>query len=200
MIPLMFIQLLWIGIWQWFSPPAQSQSYQAALVESSSFVLKGSSNLSDFKLVYTGSLGKTINAEVSKNEYEMNIRASRPLNLKVEGFKSTNSFITKDFQKMLNVEIFPDLVIDPISVWQQKGKPGTVYALVFLTIAGCKKTETLALTLKEQKDNNILCAGVHKISLKKYALEAPKKAFGAVHVKDEVAIDMVLNLQFKKTK
>ncbi len=200
MIPMVFIKLLWAGLLYWFSLNATAQQYQAGLAEGSSFVLKGSSNLSDFKLTYTGSFGGNISAQVSRNEYEMNIRTNRPINLVVGAFKSTNAYITKDFQKMLNVEVFPHLVIDPITVWQQKGKPGIVYAQVFLTIAGCKKAETLSLSLKEQKDNRVVCSGSHKISLKKYALTAPKKAFGAVQVKDEVTIDMVLNLQYKKTK
>lgn len=200
MITMVSIKLLWTGLLYWFCLNTSAQTYQAGLAEGSSFVLRGSSNLSDFKLTYTGSYGGSINAQINKNEYEMNIKANRSLNLKVEAFKSTNAYITKDFQKMLQAETFPDLMIEPISVWQQKDRPGIVCALISLSIAGQRKTETVFLKLKEQKDNAILCAGAHKISLKKYSLTAPKKAFGAVQVKDEVTIDMVLNLQYKKVK
>ncbi|GAB3419753.1 YceI family protein [Niabella aquatica] len=195
---MLLIKFLWCGLLYFFFNEASAQTYQASLLEGSAFTLKGSSNINEFRLVYTGSLRSTNKVQVKKEEARLNVKPGDGLHLNVLDFKSPNSYITKDFRKMLQADIYPTLSIEPLSVWLQKNQPGKVAALINLTIAGCTRQEVITLTLTEQKATALQCKGSHVISLKKYELTAPKKALGAVQVNDNVTIDMRLNLQYKK--
>ena len=192
------IKLIWVGLIYWFCPNAAAQAYQATLSDGSAFVLKGSSNINEFKLAYTGDFGNTNKVHIEKDNNKTNVKSIHTLNLKVEHFISANTYITKDFRKMLRADTYPNLSIEPLNVWLQKNQPNKVTALINLTIAGCTKQELINLILTDQKANQIQCKGTHRISLKRYGLQAPKKALGAVQVKDEVDIATLLNLQYKK--
>lgn len=195
---MLLIKFLWCGLLYFFFNGASAQTYQASLSEGSIFTLKGSSNVNEFKLVYTGGLGNTNKVQVKKEEARLSVTSANALNLSVMDFKSSNNYITKDFRKMLRAEVYPTLSIEPVSIWKQKNQPGKIAALINLTIAGCTRQEIVTLTLTEQKTASLQCKGSHVISLKKYELTAPKKAWGTVQVNDNVTIDMLLNLQFKK--
>jgi len=181
-------------------PGFPAQTFQTSIVDGSSFTLRGSSNINKFELVYTGNLERTNKVQVEKESTRINMKSGSGVNLKVADFKSANTYITKDFRKMLRADTYPNLVIEPVSAWKPKNQAGTLCVLINLTIAGCTHQETISLNLTQQDATALQCKGTHKISLKKYALAAPKKALGAVQVNDEVAIDMFLKLQFKKIK
>ncbi len=197
---MLLLKFIWLGFFYWLMPTLPAQTYQTTLVDGSSFTLKGSSNINKFELVYTGDLGKTNKVQVEREDNKLNMKSGSGVNLKVDDFKSPNAYITKDFRKMLRADTYPDLVIEPVSVWKTKGQAGIVCVLINLTIAGCTRQETISLNLTKQDATALQCKGSHKISLKRYALAAPKKALGAVQVSDEVAIDMLLKLQYRKIK
>ncbi|MCH5715738.1 YceI family protein [Niabella hibiscisoli] len=197
---MLLVKFIWVSFFYWLMPDLPAQTFQTTIVEGSTFTLKGSSNINKFELVYTGNLAKTNKVQVEREPTRMNMKSGSGVSLKVEDFKSTNAYITKDFRKMLRADTYPNLVIEPVSVWKLKNLAGTVCVLINLTIAGCTHQETISLNLTQQDATALQCKGIHKISLKKYALAAPKKALGAVQVNDEVAIDMLLKLQFKKIK
>ncbi|WP_114790048.1 YceI family protein [Niabella yanshanensis] len=197
---MLLAKYIWFGFFYWLMPVLPAQTYQTTLVEGSSFTLKGSSNINKFELVYTGDLGKTNKVQVEREDSKMNMKSGSGVNLKVGDFKSSNAYITKDFRKMLRADTYPNLVIEPVSVWKPKAQATIVCVLVNLTIAGCTRQETISLDLTKQDATALQCKGSHKISLKRYALAAPKKALGAVQVHDEVAIDMLLKLQYRKIK
>lgn len=197
---MVLLKFIWMGFFYWLMPVLPAQTYQATLAEGSSFTLKGSSNINKFELAYTGELGKTNKVQVENMDSKLTMKSGSGVNLKVADFKSTNTYITKDFRKMLKADTYPNLVIEPVSVWKHKGQAGLVCVLINLTIAGCTRQETINLNLTRQDATVLQCKGVHKISLKRYALDAPKKALGTVQVSDEVAIDMLLKLQYKKIK
>ncbi|MGC4233908.1 MAG: hypothetical protein QM594_13095 [Niabella sp.] len=191
------IKFLWCGVLYFFFSGATAQTYQASVSEGSTFTLNGSSNINEFRLVYTGGFGSGSKVRIKKEESRLNVKANA-LNLSILDFKSANSYITKDFRKMLRADVHPALSIEVLSVWLQKNQPARISALINLTIAGCTKQEIITLAITEQKDTFLQCKGNHAISLKKYALVAPKKALGAVQVNDNVTIDMLLNLQYKR--
>lgn len=195
---MLLVQFIWLGFFYWLMPTLPAQTYQTTLVEGSSFTLKGSSNINKFELVYTGDLGKTNKVQVERADSKLNMRSGSGVNLKVDDFKSANAYITKDFRKMLRANTYPNLVIEPVSVWKPKAPAGMVCVLVNLTIAGCTRQETISLNLTQQDATALQCKGSHQISLKRYSLAAPKKALGTVQVHDEVAIDMLLKLQYRK--
>lgn len=197
---MLLAKLLWLGFFYWLMPGLPVQTYQTTLADGSGFTLKGSSNINKFELVYTGDLGKTNKVQVETEENRMHMRPGSGVNLRVEDFKSSNAYITKDFRKMLRADTYPNLVIEPVSVWKPKTQTGMVCVLINLTIAGCTRQETLSLKLAQQNATTIQCKGTHQISLKKYALTAPRKALGAVQVSDEVTIDLLLKLQYQKIK
>ncbi len=197
---MLLVKFIWLSFFYWLMPALTAQTYQTTLAEGSSFTLKGSSNINQFELVYTGGMGKTNNVQVEKADSKLNMQSGSGVSLKVEDFKSSNAYITKDFRKMLRADTYPNLVIEPVTVWKPKGAAGTVCVLINLTIAGCTRQETISLSLTRQDATFIQCKGSHKISLKRYALTAPKKALGTIQVHDNVAIDMLLKLQYKKVK
>ena len=197
---MLFTKMIWFGLLFFCGSAAFSQTYQAVLTEGSSFILRGSSNVNKFSLVYKGNLNNADNVKVQTVSNRMNVKASKALSLKVHDFESSNSYITRDFRKMLRAETYPFLSIEPVSFWHQKDQPGIICALVNITIAGCTRQETISLSMINQNSSSALCRGSHNISLKRYQLAAPKKALGAVQVNDEVVIDMQLGIQFKKTK
>lgn len=197
---MLLVKFIWLGFFYWLMPYFPAQTYQTTLMDGSSFTLKGSSNINKFELVYTGDLDKTNKVQVEKEERKMNLKSGSGVNLKVQDFKSANTYITKDFRKMMKADTYPNLVIEPVCIWKSATQTGIVCVLINLTIAGCTRQETIRLTLAQQDAATLQCKGVHHISLKKYALAAPKKALGAVQVNDEVAIDMLLKLQYKKLK
>ncbi len=163
------------GCLYWLIPYLPAQTYQTTIMDGSSFTLKGSSNINKFELVYTGTLGKTNNVQVEKEETRITMKSGSGVNLKVDDFKSANAYITKDFRKMLRADTYPNLVIEPLSIWKFKSNTDNVCVLINLTIAGCTRQETISFNITQQGATVLQCKGVHKISLKRYALAAPKK-------------------------
>ncbi|MCH5690132.1 hypothetical protein LWM68_41435 [Niabella sp. W65] len=87
------------GCLYWLIPYLPAQTYQTTIMDGSSFTLKGSSNINKFELVYTGTLGKTNNVQVEKEETRITMKSGSGVNLKVDDFKALTLILRKTLEK-----------------------------------------------------------------------------------------------------
>lgn len=67
-----------------------------------------------------------------------------------------------------------------------------------ITRGNTKRLEILPVKIIKKNSNTYTFTSTHKVSLKNYNLEPPKKMMGMVNVNDAVTIELALNVKYRK--
>ena len=160
--------------------------------------IHGSSNVNRFTLSYTRPVSGQRQVALGKIENNRRmITGSNKINLEVGAFTSSNKMITNDFKKMLQQDKYPVINIELTRLIINPADPSTPHVMAVLTIAGKKRLEVLPVVMVTRPNNQIQLSAMHRISLKNYNLEPPKKVMGMVSVSDEVFIEITLIAQYQ---
>lgn len=178
---------------------ASAQTYETSLLNSSSFKIKGSSNVNKFSFIYTSNIANGNIITLTRQDGKINVSGANKITLIIENFKSSNSMIIRDFRNMLQYKQYPYLYIELLRLFYKPDDSTKIFAMVNVTIAGNKRLEIIPFTIKNL-GNQMQCTSSYKISLKRYNLVAPKKIMGFINVNDEVLLDLLLNIQYHKLK
>ena len=172
---------------------AQSfQKKEVTVLPSSSLTIIGDSNIAAFKCKFDTSLleeSQVVSYSQTGNEIRF---TGAVLVLKNKGFDCGSKGINRDFHDLLQTDDHPRILLDLYKV--ALSSPSKGLATVVITIAGKKRTYEVPVTVK----NGMIAEfkGNLHLNIKDYGLEAPKKLFGMIVVKDEIDIDF--NLLVKK--
>lgn len=113
------------------------------------------------------------------------------LSLNTNGFDCGSGPINKDFQKLIQSDKHPHILLELLEIRIQK--PGSANAVVNITIAGVRKEHTFPVEFTEGAVSNI--SGILMLDIKDFNLEPPKKLFGMIVVKDDIEINFNLVVQ-----
>lgn len=130
--------------------------------------------------------------QIEPNKYRFN---QTILNLDNSCFDCGNKMMNKDFQKLLNSEYYPRIILELKEITLHPKRDDIVLAYIQLKIAGCSQLFSIPLTVK--KDNGYQINGCMNLKLSDFNLEAPSKALGLIVVSDEIDIIFDLHLKLK---
>ena len=172
---------------------AQSfQKKKVTVLPSSDLTIIGDSNIAAFQCEFdTSHLEES--QVVSYNQTGDLIQfKGAVLTLRNKGFDCGSKGINRDFHDLLQTDDHPRIFLELNKV--RLSSPSQGIATVVITIAGKKRKYEVPVTFK----NAVIAEfkGNLHLNIKDYGLEAPKKLFGMIVVKDEIDIDF--NLLVKK--
>jgi len=170
------------------------QEYGLNILPESSILIKGNSNVNKFTFTYEKSVklnSNTIKAEQAKNVLTVK---NAKLNAEVIAFSSGSNLMDRDYRNMMNYRTYPNISIalQQINFLKNYSEDnGTAQALVNITIAGEKRSDTLQFTYSKSK-GIYRCNSSHQLSLRDYKIKPLKKMMGLISLKDQLTIDMII--------
>lgn len=173
---------------------SNAQEYQLNILPESSILIKGRSNVNKFTFTYEKSVklgSSTVKTEQVKNTM---VVKNAKLDAEVMAFKSGNDLMDRDYRNMMNHRTHPKITIalNQINFLKNHNQTqGTALALVDITIAGEKRTDTLQLIYSKTK-GIYRCNSSHQISMKDYKIKPLKKMLGLISLKDQLIVDMII--------
>lgn len=178
---------------------ANGQTFQANIQGPHTIKITGHTNVNSFTLNYTGKISAKRQISFGKTENNKTpISGDNKVILAVDKFSSPNQIITNDFKKMLQAEKHPHISIELVQLIKEPGKNTRNFVMAILSIAGVQRLEILPVTVIQKPDNLYTFTSHHKISLKNYKLQPPKKLMGMINIKDEVYIDLGMTIKYAK--
>lgn len=182
-----------------FFTKAYGQSYDVNIIGPALIKIHGSSNVNKFMLSYTKDVARQRKLTLGKIENNRQaISGSNKIALEVDAFNSSHKMITSDFKKMLQQEKYPVINIELSRLIINPSNPSAPFVMAVLTLAGTKRIEVLPVVVVKRSNNQIQLSSMHRVSLKNYNLNPPKKLMGMVSVSDEVFIEITLIAQYQK--
>jgi len=173
------------------------------LLENSSLIINGSTNLTTFKLVQNGDklLRKTqlIKTIQTKNKVHL---SENKLSISVNGFTSDNKIALDGFLELLKVDIHPNLIVEfnyLEKIKTEKTKFVNTKTLVSFTITGVTKQYIIPITATLD-GNKYTITGNKSINIRDFKLEPPVKMMGLVKVSEWINIDfcLICNISLKE--
>jgi hypothetical protein len=166
------------------------KSIKVIVSEESSLIINGQSNVNKFQCHYDISqLNDSIGVKYSLNgEYLRFTRAK--LKLENLNFDCGHKAINKDFNRLLNSSVFPNIIIDLISA-EVRVKDSELETTLDITISNITKSYTLPVQISKRKTDFLVC-GKLPIDINDFNLEPPKKMLGIIKVSNEIEIDFSL--------
>lgn len=113
------------------------------------------------------------------------------LSLNTKGFDCGSRPINNDFHKLIQSDKYPHILLELLEVRLQE--KGSANAVVNITIAGIRREHTFPVKFSEGDVSRI--NGILLLDIKDFDLEAPKKLFGMIVVKDEIKINFNLAVE-----
>lgn len=172
---------------------AQSfQKKKVTVLPSSDLTIIGDSNIAAFQCEFdTSHLEESQEVTYAQTGNEIKFTGA-VLVLRNKGFDCGSKGINRDFHDLLQTDDHPRILLELNNVTLSSPSQGV--ATVAITIAGKKRSYKVPVTVK----NGVIAEfkGNLHLNIKDYGLEAPKKLFGMIVVKDEIDIDF--NLLVKK--
>ena len=168
------------------------QNKTVTILPESKLFIKGDTNIKEFECVFdTGYLQKENQIKYIIDEPKHIRFKNAVLSLNTQGFDCGSRAINKDFHELIQSEKYPQILIELLEVRLQK--PGSVNAVVNITIAGTRREHTFPVEFTEGNVTNI--SGNLLLDIKDFKLEPPKKLFGMIVVKDEIEINFDLKVK-----
>ncbi|WP_324720770.1 YceI family protein [Salinimicrobium sp. HB62] len=168
------------------------QKKEVTVLPSSNLTIIGDSNIAAFQCEFdTSHLEESQVVGYTQTGNEIMFTGA-VLVLKNKGFDCGSKGINQDFHDLLKTDDHPRIFLELNKV--DLSSPSHGVATVVITIAGKKRTYKVPVTIKSEVIAEF--KGNLHLNIKDYGLEAPKKLFGMIVVKDEIDIDF--NLLVKK--
>lgn len=158
--------------------------------EGSEITISGKSNVNQFSCAYTTQIAKGCQ-QVNYKFYENIITLSNAeLKLKSRAFDCGGRLINKDFNKLMQSEKHPYIII---TFTQINIKDDNI--LVDATIEIADEVNLYTFIIEPQQSNNY--KGKLKLNITEFDMEAPTKLLGAIKVDPNINIEFDLNLEIK---
>ncbi|GAB3659770.1 hypothetical protein GCM10028791_33340 [Echinicola sediminis] len=114
-------------------------------------------------------------------------------------FDCANKIMTKDFQQVILVDRYPFVIMTFIDMYEGDKMDSILTGRAMVTLAGRSKRIVLTCRMEKVKDGVIVLTGSHIFLFSDFALDPPKKFFGAVKVNNEVTVDFKILLKSQKS-
>lgn len=190
MIRFLFIPILLLTL----QTKAQERTFYLTIQPSSSLSVNGKTNVSKYTCTiarYTGSDTLVMKGERGKGV----IFTKGAVKLTATEFDCNMNVITKDFQKTINAEEFPHIVINFISFGQEPTFQATEEKFkgkITLSLAGKSKPVDLRCAIKKDEKGDFHLTGHKDFTFSDFELKPPSKMLGAVKVQEKITVNFHL--------
>lgn len=187
---LSFLFLLFVRI-------CNAQEYQLNILPESCILIKGNSNVNKFTFTYEKALKLGSNAVKAVQAKNVLSIKNAKIDAEVTAFSSGSNLMDKDYRNMMNCRAYPyiSIALNQINFTKNYSEDnGTALALVDITIAGEKRTDTLQFTYSKTK-GIYRCNSSHQLSLRDYKIKPLKKMMGLISLKDQLTVDMIIYIK-----
>lgn len=176
-----------------------SVSKGSALKESNVFFssdsflkIEGHTNVSTFQCDFNmNTLSDSI--RINYNSYDKTLKFNKAtLTLPNLQFDCGGKAINKDFNKLLNTDEFPKIVLNLKEIRKHGEDSNTLSATVAITISNIVNTYTVPVVLSDK--DGIQVSGVLPLNISDFNLTPPTKMLGMVKVSPEIEIQFSLNI------
>lgn len=116
------------------------------------------------------------------------------LKLKSTAFDCGSKMMNRDFNKLLETEVYPNVSLKLIEIISKDIYDNQVNTLIEVTICGKSNKYSIPVTISES--GKLSVKGRLEMDIHDFGLKPPKKALGLIKVDDTIIIDF--NLFFKK--
>ncbi|MDH7912883.1 YceI family protein [Winogradskyella sp. SYSU M77433] len=131
--------------------------------------------------------------KVSYKAYNSSIKFSdATLKLPNVEFNCGGKAINKDFNKLLNTEKHPEIILRLKEISEIDDNDNSVTATVEIVI--CKISKTYTVPISVTGKDGLFVSGILPININDYSLEAPTKMLGMVKVSPQIEIDFSLKI------
>lgn len=111
-------------------------------------------------------------------------------------FNCGGEVINKDFHKLLNTKVYPDIKIFLKEISHDSLKNGVVKALVDVELSGVVKAYELPISYTQAQ--TLLVSGSLPVNIEDFGLKPPIKLLGMIKVQPEIIIDFALNIELQQ--
>ncbi len=131
--------------------------------------------------------------KVNFKEYDSSVKFSNTtLRLSNIEFDCGGKAINKDFNKLLNSEEHPEIVLNLKEISKTEEDINSTIATVEIII--CKISKTYKIPVSVDSKNGLYVSGLLPININDFNLKAPKKMLGMVKVSPKIEIEFSLKI------
>lgn len=154
--------------------------------------IKGKTNVSTFECQFDmTTISDAI--RIHYKDYNQSIKfTDTKLILPNVEFNCGGKAINKDFNKLLNTEEYPEIILKLKEISKVKPQNNTTTATIEITISNIVKSYTLPISITN--DHNIQVSGVMPLDINDFNLTAPTKMLGMVKVSPKIEIQFSLKI------
>lgn len=169
-----------------------SSMLKYSIRDNSSIVLSGSSNLNDFQCVVNSNSTSGL-LSISHDDKTSNINFKNALlRIKVASFDCKNPLMSRDLQKALKSDKFPNIEAELISAKplgdSKASYKGSLKTTVAITISGKCKIVEIEVDWNKVKENEYRFTGSRQFLMSDFEINAPVAALGFIRVNNEIII------------
>lgn len=188
---MLLVMLLMVG-----SLNAQKTFHKKSVqvLPSSTLTITGDTNIKDFTCKFDVSYLNKPQVIMARETPGLISFENAVLSLKTEGFDCGSRAINRDFNDLIKAEKYPTILLDMKKVKLASAQKGI--AAVDITIAGITRSYDIPVEIR----NGIVSQfkGVMELNINDFNLEAPKKLFGMIVVKDDIKINFDLKVKISE--
>ena len=167
------------------------QERKVKVLPSSQLSINGDTNINKFECVFdTEYLKEGQKVYYSRKDSIMKFTGAI-LVLNTRGFDCGNKGINQDFHDLIKSDKYPEIHLEIKQVKLRTKEFGV--ATICITMAGKQKYYEVPINIKDGEIAQF--QGELELNIKDFDLEAPKKLFGIIVVKDDIEIDFDLRVK-----
>jgi len=192
----LFISLFFFGsvLSAFFDVEALETKESTVVLSSDSFLrIKGKTNVSTFECQFDmTTISEAI--RISYIDYDKRIEfKDTKLTLPNLEFNCGGKAINKDFNKLLNTEEHPEIILKLKEISKAKKESGFITATIEITISNIMRAYTVPITIANSEGLQV--SGVMPLDINDFKLTAPTKMLGMVKVSPEIEIQFSLKIK-----
>ena len=177
-----------------FNDVIENNNFKVVTVMSdSSIQINGSTNVNTFICdLNLDQVNSVITANYLKNDNRLNFN-NTVIEFQNNCFDCGSNVMNKEFLKMLNTELFPNIILELSEVVTNPSDHEDIYVHLIVSLAGCTQNYCAPITLEHNTIYKAL--GCLSLRLSDFNLSPPKKALGLITVSNEIDINFDLKIK-----
>ena len=164
------------------------------VLPSSKLTITGDTNIKDFTCNFDISYLNKPQVIMAQEVPDLIHFQNAVLSLDTKGFDCGSRAINRDFHDLIKSEKYPKILLDMKKVRLLSDSKGV--ATVDITIAGITRSYEIPVQIKNGPTSEF--KGVMALNINDFNLEAPKKLFGVIVVKDDIEINFDLEARIEE--
>lgn len=189
----MFKLLAFIGVLLLAAAPKEPKIIMWDILEESELGIAGTTNVNSYYCISENYFGDDKIYEKYSSEGEVSWSGS--VKVPASSFDCANNIMTKDFQSTIMSDQHPFISMEFLHLEKVTGEDNSISGEAIVTLVEVPKKISITCEMESLDNGVVKLEGSHTFLFSDFGLEAPKKFFGAIKVKDRVTVEFKLFLK-----